>query len=283
MSATSLPPRLIINADDYGYFQCVSRGIITAAKAGALSATGIMANSSRLQQCIELLEDSKNLDIGIHLNITHGEPLTSAMSHALQANNGKFTNKFTTLRAILSRKIPISTIIDEWRAQILCCIDNNITIRFINSHEHLHMFPPLFRETIKLAQEFNIPHIRFSTAEWRGTATVGSLVRNILMQGMTIMDLNAIPADRIIPLLGMNESGKLSADYLKKVLPTLKSGYVYELMCHPGFFDPDEIHDPDLLNYHRWQSEFDLLVSDELKTLYRELGIELTGYRHLRP
>ena len=36
--------QLIVNADDFGYFPCVSRGIIEAARAGVITATSVLAN-----------------------------------------------------------------------------------------------------------------------------------------------------------------------------------------------------------------------------------------------
>ena len=54
---------LIINADDYGYYPCVSKGILEAAKAGALTATGILANSSDLATQLQWLKGFESLDV----------------------------------------------------------------------------------------------------------------------------------------------------------------------------------------------------------------------------
>ncbi len=61
------PIQLIINADDYGYFPCVSRGIIEAAQAGALTATGILANHPDLSTQLDWLDSVPHLDVGVHL------------------------------------------------------------------------------------------------------------------------------------------------------------------------------------------------------------------------
>ena len=37
------PVYLIVNADDYGYFSCVSRGILDAVCDGIVTATGVLA------------------------------------------------------------------------------------------------------------------------------------------------------------------------------------------------------------------------------------------------
>ncbi len=271
--------QLIVNADDYGYFESVSKGIMEGAEAGVITATGIMANSPSFNERIEWLKEVPDLDLGVHLNITYGRPLSSTMVNKLKFNNGIFPEKFTVAKVLVAKKIQVVDIVEEWRTQILHCMDKNITVRFLNSHEHMHMFPGLFEETIGLAQEFNIPHVRFSTPEWRGKLGLSGLVRNTLMQAMVLVNAGKISAGIELPLLGMNESGKLSLDYIKRVFANLKPGRVYELMCHPGHFDPNEIGDPKLLDYHHWESELNMLKSQEFTDICNELGIQLVGYR----
>ena len=56
MKAAYEPVHLIINADDYGYFPCISKGILEAASSGAVTATGILANSPDLKAQLEWLD-----------------------------------------------------------------------------------------------------------------------------------------------------------------------------------------------------------------------------------
>ena len=42
------PPRLVVNADDYGYFTAVTRGIPETLDAGSVTATGVLANGPAL-------------------------------------------------------------------------------------------------------------------------------------------------------------------------------------------------------------------------------------------
>ena len=79
----------------------------------------------------------------------------------------------------------------------------------------------------------------------------------------------------------MSESGKLSIHYLQTLLSGLKRGQIYELMCHPGHYDPEEITSPHLRSYHDWEGELSLLRSARTWALLREHDIELIGYRDL--
>lgn len=281
MASSSVPPRLIINADDYGYFASVSRGILEGAAKGVVTATGIMANSPRFDEYMPWLTRESGLDLGVHLNLTHGQPLTEGMARYYEASGGSFRSKFSTALAILSGRISVVDVIAEWRAQIRRCLEAGLQLCFLNSHEHLHSLPVLFPKVRRLAEEFGIKHVRLPTPEWSGNWKAGSVIRNLIFEGLC--QFNRSRAEINVPLfLGMAASGTLSLAYFQRQLPRLQHGKVYELMCHPGFYDAEEIRDPALLSYHRWEQELQVLTGDDLKLLLRHENIELVGYRDLR-
>jgi predicted glycoside hydrolase/deacetylase ChbG (UPF0249 family) len=273
--------RLIVNADDFGYFNSVSKGILEGAREGVITATGIMANSPLFDQHIQWLNQVPQLDLGVHLNATQGQPLSETLRHKLASLNGQFPTKYALVGALLSGKISISDIATEWRAQITRCIEAGITLQFLNSHEHLHMLPPLFKVIKELALEFNIPNIRYSKPEIKGQLNLNGAIRNIIMLGLNLFNRRANPSSHAIKFIGMNESGNLTLDYFKAVFPSMKGGCNYELMCHPGYMDPLEIIEPELLAYHHWEAELTLLQSNDFKQLCQTHGIALVKYSDL--
>ena len=48
-------PQLIVNADDYGYFDHVCAGILDCAAAGTVTATGVLANGPVLERWTDAL------------------------------------------------------------------------------------------------------------------------------------------------------------------------------------------------------------------------------------
>ena len=274
------PIKLILNADDYGYFSCVSRGILQAAKSGKLTATGVMANSPNLHAHLCWLANVDNLDLGVHLNLSYGQPLTTVMSEKLQAWNGVFPGVYPMMLMIIKGEISMKDVRDEWRAQIDACLGQGHSLLFLNSHEHIHMLPPLFMLALELAEKYRIPHVRLTTADWSWPEDGKALLRNMLMQGM--QTINQFRIKRQTPIfLGLNPSGKLSFASLEKILINLRPGKTYELMCHPGYFDPNEILEERLLSYHAWENELALLLSPELSDLYGRFGISLCRYSSL--
>ena len=262
--------RLIINADDYGYFACVSRGIIEAANAKAITATGIMATSLNLVEQLTWLKNV-DVDIGVHLNLTSGQPLTLAMRDKL----GEFPSAYKITGLVLAGKLPLSVIKQEWCAQIEACSAQKLV--FINSHEHIHALPVLFPLVLELAKQYNIPHVRLPQADWLPPFTGAGLIRNSLMTVMQVF--NQFHLNEPAPIfLGLSRSGKLDYATLERLFSKLKAGQCYELMCHVGQFDAAEITDSRLLAYHDWQAELALLQSPQLQDLYQQFNIQLSHY-----
>lgn len=276
------PAYLIINADDYGYFKGVSRGILECVSQGTVTATGVFANSPLLDEHAAWLADQPDVDVGVHLNLTDRLPLTRQLSDALSGWGGRFPGKFAIAKAVLSRRIAIDLVRDEWRAQIECCLNKNLRLTFLNSHEHIHMLPSLYPVALTLAREYGIEHVRFATPEWPRAWSASALIRDGIMS--VLAQINRFRMAYAAPVfLGMGESGRLSQRYLSSMLPTLRSGQVYELMCHPGMADPGEVKNKRLLAYHDWELERRTLSDPELKKALAANNIKLIGYRHLQP
>jgi len=279
--ARAEPPCLIVNADDYGYFRGVSRGILEAAERGVVTATGVFANRDDFEERAGWLRERQGLDVGVHLNLTSGTPLTAPMRNNLSRSSGSFAGKYAMTLAVLTGRIPVREVADEWQAQIERCLAAGLQPRFLNSHEHIHMLPALFDVVATLAGRYGIAHIRFPTAERPARLSAGALVRNAIMKGLEMAARPHVRAP-VAHFLGLEASGRLDGSYFRRAIATLRPGRIYELMCHPGHLDRDEVHDARLLRYHDWEGEFAALTSPDVRALLESKGVRLIGYRHLK-
>ena len=109
---------LIVNADDYGYFGFVSKGILQAFRCGIVTATGIFANSAHFDEHVAWLADYPELDLGVHLNLTAGAPLTDCMKCKFAHCRERFPGKYAIAKAVLTGSLSPEDIAQEWRAQI---------------------------------------------------------------------------------------------------------------------------------------------------------------------
>jgi predicted glycoside hydrolase/deacetylase ChbG (UPF0249 family) len=271
------PISLIINADDFGYFSSVSRGIAECARQGVITATGIMANGPRFAELKSWLDKIPYIDLGVHLNITYGKPLSTDYQRHL----AKFKGHLETAALIMQNAIPVAAVKAEWRAQIERCLEAGLTISFLNTHEHIHLLPMLAGRLEELAQEYGIEHIRHPRPEWiGGTASFSSILRNLLMH-MAIISSGVSRLKPRIQMIGNLVSGKLDLNYLKRCFAGLVPGRTYELMCHPGFYNPNEIQDSRLCKFHAWEQELNVLTGFGLKSLMRQRHIQLTRFSEL--
>jgi predicted glycoside hydrolase/deacetylase ChbG (UPF0249 family) len=280
MAVASEGACLIVNADDYGYFDCVSKGILQAAAHGIVTATGVFATAPHLPEHAAWLRDCEALDTGVHLNLTDGNPLTSDMRKAVARWSGRFPGKFAVAMAVTAGAIRIEDIRSEWRAQIERCLESGLRAMFLNSHEHVHMLPVLFPVASALAAEYGIAHLRFPTSRVAWGSSAGPFLRNTIMKGLEAINRGraTIPAAQF---LGMETSGKLDLSYLERNIPQLGAGRVYELMCHPGLFDAQEVSDPRLRRYHDWEGELRTLTSSAVRELLQRYRVRLIGYRQV--
>jgi hypothetical protein len=269
-------PQLIVNADDYGYFPGVSRGILALAERGRVTATGILANGPQSREQFGWLAEHPGLDVGVHLNLTWGRPLTSGMRRRLARYGGRFPGKYRMVLGVLGRGVLLREIGEEWGAQIHACQEHGLDLKFINSHEHLHMLPALFDLYCELAERLKIPFLRIVRPE--PTASVRGGFRSLVMRLLARGRAGTMRAPRF---LGLGPSGRLNLPYLARLFPALEPDGCYELMCHPGLDDPAAQASRRLRAYHDWRGEQSLFGSDDFTALCAAYGVRLVRYRDL--
>jgi predicted glycoside hydrolase/deacetylase ChbG (UPF0249 family) len=202
------------------------------------------------------------------------------MRKKLSRWSGRFPGKFSAAMAVVSGVIAPDDVRLEWRAQIERCLENGILVRFLNSHEHVHILPSLFRVVSDLASEYGIAHVRFPSARLDRSESLGSLFRVATVKTFGRINRRHLGSP-VADFIGLEASGKLDLAFIRQCVSTFEPGRVYELMCHPGFFDGQEVRDPRLSRYHDWEGELDTLLNPGLMQLLEANGVRLIGYRHL--
>lgn len=143
--------KLIINADDFGYTDGISEGIIYAYIHGIVTSTTVLMNSVNIEKQFEKLKDAEGLGVGVHLNLTTGNSLTNGKS--ISNNEGYFFNR----KEIDFTKFDIIEVYNEWKAQIEKYIE--ITGKLpthLDSHHGVHYREEFIDITKKLMQEYGL-------------------------------------------------------------------------------------------------------------------------------
>ena len=133
--------RIVLCADDYGQTAAISQGIIKLIQMGRVTATGCMVNMPLWQDHAKWLFPFYNLiDIGLHLNLTQGKPLSQAFKTVYGEESLPTLRKL--LRHAFLRRLDEVAIEAECNAQIDCFADTlGFLPRFIDGHQHVHQFP----------------------------------------------------------------------------------------------------------------------------------------------
>ncbi|MBI5048504.1 MAG: ChbG/HpnK family deacetylase [Deltaproteobacteria bacterium] len=263
---------LIVNADDFGLCEEITNGILKSYKQGIVTSTSVAVNGDYFNKSINLLKDS-GIDAGIHLTFVGGEKPVSGPIDGLIDNNGLFLKTYgEIIPRLITGRFDKKALKKELHAQVSILKDAGIGLSHIDSHQHLHLLPPLRTILIDIANQFKIKWIRVPQSN---LVTIGSMGINIL--GFLLKKrLSAQQLCSTNNFMGFENRGRINEAVLLAKLQNLKQG-ITELMVHPGY-DASKRYDWG----YSWEEEINGLTSETVKELVKENGIVLTNFREIQ-
>ena len=138
----SQPFSFCLCADDYAMTPGVSRGILEALEAGALTATSAMTTFPTWAEAAPALRPHVGrADLGLHLNLTLGAPLGPMPT---LAPGGRLPGIGTILRLARGRRLPL----DEVAAEVGRQLDRFAAVLgrppdHVDGHQHVHVVRPI--------------------------------------------------------------------------------------------------------------------------------------------
>lgn len=255
--------KIIINADDCGFSECVNSHIEQAILSEKITSTTIMTNMDDFDGAVRLYNKyNSNISFGWHINLSEGEPLLYSQilldtGYYIEEDNHVYFNGLSFWKKRLSKEM-LKEIRRELVAQYDKLCDNGIRITHADSHHHIHTSPSLFFLMPGLFKDLNIKQIR--------------RIRNYNSHGINKLLRNIWALPFKIRGIRMPDEFCSFKQYIENKSTGLASyDSTIELMCHPGFSD---ISHPFFLTF---QDENNLLMDTDLETLdskmitYREL------------
>lgn len=247
---------LIVNADDLGLTPGCNDGIIQAITKGIVTDTTLMVNTDYTQDAIEKLQQHGITRVGLHLNLTLGEPILSAgQVPSLVDVNGRFRRK-------AAETVPLMKIDDikrELEAQVEKFLSYGLSLTHLDSHHHAHTYEQVIDIAIGLAQQLHVP-LR------QGNDTVRQTIRKA---GIATTDWIS---------LSFYEQGA-NMNNLKHIIQSHPCGTL-EIMCHPA--EPDQLL-YDISSYNHWRKqELAVLTSQEMRDYIVNNGVRLVGFDALQ-
>lgn len=233
--------KLIVNADDYGRTKNISNAIRKAHNEGIVSSTTVMMNLPGAEEAVRLAkEETPTLGLGVHLNLTFGEPLSPRMKvDSITESQGGFRSKKFYFQH--ANEIELKDVEYEWRTQIETFLKYDVLLDHLDSHHHIALTSPgLWSLFLKCAHEYECG-VRHPDP--------GDISENALRAALPVVSIDFVRHraaheldDAGIPhpdhfITSFFGSG-VSLDHLSNILQSLPEG-VTELMCHPGFVDEE--------------------------------------------
>ena len=284
---------LIVNADDLGWTEGVNRGIAEAHRNGIVTSASLLANGAAFASGVELARTTPALGVGVHLNLSDGEPVAEPeLVTSLLNHRGELEGKPENLLLRLARRsVLLNEIEQEWDAQIRKVRDVGIEPTHLDGHRHVHMLPGLFEIALRLAKKHGIAAVRISHEESSLRAALSSGAKQkgtvVMRQGVQARGLKMLARDAREQadragiaaadyFCGIAQTGELTQEGVARLLEILPEGTT-ELMCHPGYVDADLAKSRTRLQVSR-QTEVDILTNTEIRNLVASQGIRLIDY-----
>lgn len=212
--------RLIVTADDFGISQRANKNILYLISLGKINRTAIMTSGKISPEEIdELVHSGVKLDI--HLDILH------ELDDQRKKRQSAVLRGFEFLGKILTGKISNEKVRADWENQINAF--HELLGKYpdgLNSHEHVHLFPPFFKIAMELQDKYAIPYVRFGDSVFLRHNNIISHIMHYLRK----INLRSCQEH------GCVSSGSLvSLDWIKDIdafLDNLPEGTI-EIACHP--------------------------------------------------
>jgi hypothetical protein len=232
-----LTSNLIICADDFGQNEAISQGIYELLNLNHLNAVSCMVNGKAWDTYATKLAGFKNnIDIGLHLNFTHGRSLTNRPFHSLFKLIIQCYGFYPISKTWIEKEI---------KAQILKFKDDmGFWPMFIDGHQHVHQLP-VIREAL-----INVVHELEFTPWFR--STYHSLNQALRKKGSwkkwVLFILGGEQFYQLVTANGFKTNINFSGDYRFDISQNYREQFLNSLqaidgkgliMCHPGLESND--------------------------------------------
>jgi hopanoid biosynthesis associated protein HpnK len=272
--ASDSPIRLIVNGDDYGLSHGINRAIIRAHRDGILTSASLMVNENATDNAVRQAGENPRLAVGLHLTLVRGKSsLKPSETIGLVNQRFEFGNSPTLvgMKYFFSGKIRPS-LRQEIDAQFREYRRTNLRLDHVNGHLNFHLHPTVFFMLKRHASDWGVRAMRLTRDPLGLNLRVAfgryfyRLSHAFIFAWLSARSRAALDRRRILyadRVFGLLQSGRITEDYLLKVLGSLKGG-TYELYAHP---DEDK---------HAHETE--ALCSPRVKDLIAQRGIQLVRY-----
>ncbi|MGB2706097.1 MAG: ChbG/HpnK family deacetylase [Candidatus Omnitrophota bacterium] len=214
-----MPKKLIITADDYGLSEDANKAIMECCLRGAVTDISLLAEGEAFEHAVRLARENGVAKIGVHLSVS-------------EDYKAFFLKYFTGL-------LSVNELYREFKKQISRVKNAGFRVTRLDSHQHIHMIPGIFRIVVKLIKEEGIEYVRFPLEKLSLPAKLSDPIgwlRNVLLSSACRMSQGILTASGVKCsdyFIGHARALRLKREDFFSAVSNLEDGLT-ELGCHPG-------------------------------------------------
>gem|GEM_PF-832527 len=176
--------RLILHADDFGFNQAVTEGVLRGFRYGLLTSTAVLSNAPAAAEALAawkhlLVQWQQQMwpsaaarrllgdpplppDLGVHLNLTQGRPLSGSRYPAELLDAGGCFPGVWKLFFRMRHPAPavLAAVKRELSQQIEYVLDHGIRPTHLNGHQYIELIPAIAELLPQLFDRYRIPVAR---------------------------------------------------------------------------------------------------------------------------
>jgi hopanoid biosynthesis associated protein HpnK len=225
---TTIRPRLIVTADDYGLHEAINEAVERGYRDGVLRAASLMVAAPAVTDAVERARRLPGLAVGLHLVLADGQ---AVMPHAripdLVDVHGRFNDAMVRngFRFFFLPRVR-RQLAAEIRAQFEVFAATGLPLDHVNAHKHFHLHPTIFSLMLSIGREFGLRAVRLPAEPG-----MGPWLRPWLALMRRRMDEAGIVYNDHV--FGIRYSGGMDETALLDILSDLPDG-LSELYLHPA-------------------------------------------------
>ena len=225
--------KVILNADDFGSSEDTLTAIIECFDQNLLTSASLMVGMPKTDDALRFARSHPEFSYGVHLLFVGDgteRPISDpALVRDLVDDEGRFLRTNLIRKRALQRRIPVEQIEREVIAQVDLVRSEGVTVSHVDSHRHVHKFPP-FREALRrslprvgITRVRNVQDTYLRRAVEHPTYWAGPIWRRALMRSFETTDHFYMPTT----------AHDKAWERLAFKLP--KTGATLEVGLHPGY------------------------------------------------
>jgi predicted glycoside hydrolase/deacetylase ChbG (UPF0249 family) len=300
---------VVLHADDFGMNTPINAGILRSFREGLLTSTSLMANAPAVDEACaawpkladdlragsvasaasrrKLSDELRPFDLGVHLNLTQGRPLSTNYPAELLDTQGRFPGVGSVFRRLHREGSRFRDgVLTELQLQVERILDEGIRPTHLNGHQYIELIPGVAELIPELARKNSIGTVRLACEPYlartvlregrAATYAVALVKRHYARRAQSRPDTRLLVAtDRFF---GTAHAGLVNRATLERFLTFAGAGGCTEIGLHPAersesdvrsssdpWFDPLAGTRPIELDWLCESSTCDLIASKGLK------------------